>query len=206
MIQEGRKIKMKRNKWTVAAGTMLLFLILTGCGAAEGDWQAAPEAENQGPGAESAMPEAPSGETDRDSAFALALENAGVPEGDAYNVKVEQDKEHEISIWQVEFETDYGDYDYEIAVADGRIVGADYEVDEEWLASLGGSPADEDEAKTIVAGKAGGAAAEEVQIWQESDDGQARFEGELYCDGMKYEFEMDAQTGIIFDWNADMRE
>ena len=106
----------------------------------------------------------------------------------------------------MEFETDYGDYDYEIAVADGRIVGADYEVDEEWLASLGGSPADEDEAKTIVAGKAGGAAAEEVQIWQESDDGQARFEGELYWDGMKYEFEMDAQTGIIFDWNADMRE
>ena len=93
---------MKRNKWTVAAGTMLFSLILTGCGAAEGDRQAAPEAENQGPGAESAMPEAPSGETDRDSAFALALENAGVPEGDAYNVKVEQDKEHEISIWQVD--------------------------------------------------------------------------------------------------------
>ena len=57
-----------------------------------------------------------------------------------------------------------------------------------------------------MAGKAGGASAEEVQIWQESDDGQARFEGELYWDGMKYEFEMDAQTGIIFDWNADMRE
>ena len=84
---------MKRNKWTVSAGTMLFFLILTGYGAAEGDRQAAPEAENQGPGAESAMPEAPSGETDRDSAFALALENAGVPEGDAYNVKVEQDKD-----------------------------------------------------------------------------------------------------------------
>ena len=139
-------------------------------------------------------------------AFALALENAEVPEDDAYNVKVEKDRENDISIWQVEFETDYGDYEYEIASADGRIVGADYEVDEEWLDSLGGSPVDEDGARSIAAGKAGGASADEVQIWQESDDGRSRFEGELFWNGIKYEFELDAQTGIIFDWNADMRE
>ncbi len=125
---------------------------------------------------------------------------------DAYNVKVEKDRENDISIWQVEFETDYGDYEYEIASADGRIVGADYEVDEEWLDSLGGSPVDEDGARSIAAGKAGGASADEVQIWQESDDGRSRFEGELFWNGIKYEFELDAQTGIIFDWNADMRE
>ena len=47
---------------------------------------------------------------------------------------------------------------------------------------------------------------DEVQIWQESDDGRSRFEGELFWNGIKYEFELDAQTGIIFDWNADMRE
>ena len=96
------------------------------------------------------------GEIDRDGAFALALENAEVPEDDAYNVKVEKDRENDISIWQVEFETDYGDYEYEIASADGRIVGADYEVDEEWLDSLGGSPVDEDGARSIAAGKAAG--------------------------------------------------
>lgn len=149
---------------------------------------------------------ASAGEIDRDGAFALALENAEVPEDDAYNVKVEKDRENDISIWQVEFETDYGDYEYEIASADGRIVGADYEVDEEWLDSLGGSPVDEDGARSIAAGKAGGASVDEVQIWQESDDGRSRFEGELFWNGIKYEFELDAQTGIIFDWNADMRE
>ena len=47
---------------------------------------------------------------------------------------------------------------------------------------------------------------ENLQIWQESDDGRSRFEGELFWNGIKYEFELDAQTGIIFDWNADMRE
>lgn len=48
--------------------------------------------------------------------------------GDAYNIKVESDRENDISIYQVEFETDYGDYDFEIAVTGGAIVGADYEV------------------------------------------------------------------------------
>lgn len=163
-----------------------------------------PAEESQASGEQAAAETA--GEIDRDTAFALALENAGVPEEDAYNVKVERDREHDIAVWQVEFETDYGDYEYEIAVGDGRIIGADYEVEEEWLDSLGGAPADEEEAKSIVAGKAGGASADEVQIRQESDHGRILFEGELYWDGIKYEFELDAQTGIIFDWNADMRE
>ena len=43
-------------------------------------------------------------------------------------------------------------------------------------------------------------------MWEESDDGRGRFEGELYHDGIKYEFEFDPKTGIIFDWNADLRE
>ena len=119
---------------------------------------------------------------------------------------MEPDRENDISIWQVEFETDYGDYDFEIAVDGGRIIGADYEVDEEWLDFLGGSPVDEDGARAAVAGKVDGASADEVQVWEESDDGRVRYEGELYHDGIKYEFELDGQTGILFDWNADMRE
>ena len=170
--------------------------------------QAGPAAETPTSGAqtEAETGAASSGEIGSEAAFAIALENAGVPEGDAYNVKVEPDRENDISIWQVEFETDYGDYDFEIAVDGGRIIGADYEVDEEWLDFLGGSPVDEDGARAAVAGKVDGASADEVQVWEESDDGRVRYEGELYHDGIKYEFELDGQTGILFDWNADMRE
>ena len=102
--------------------------------------------------------------------------------------------------------TDYGDYDFEVAIADGRIVGADYEVDEEWLDALGGSPVTAEEAASIVAGKIPGASAADVDIWEESGDGRGRYEGELFLDGMKYEFEIDPQTGRIFDWNADLRD
>ena len=143
--------------------------------------------------------------TDRDGALAIALENAGVDEQDIYNVKVEQDRDNGIPIYDIEFETDYGDYDFEVAIADGRIVGADYEVDEEWLDTLGGSPVDQDGVRQLVAAKVPGASAQDVQVREEGGDGRGRYEGELYHDSMKYEFEVDPRTGRIFDWAADWR-
>ena len=106
----------------------------------------------------------------------------------------------------IEFETDYGDYDFEVAVADGRIVGADYEVDEEYLDALGGDAISLEDAQVLVSGKVPGSDAGDVRVWEENEDGRGRFEGELYFDGMKYEFEIDPATGRIFDWNADLRD
>ncbi|HIU67079.1 MAG TPA: PepSY domain-containing protein [Candidatus Caccomorpha excrementavium] len=142
---------------------------------------------------------------DRDAALAIAMENAGVTENDIYNVKVERDRTDGISVFDIEFETDYGDYDFEVAVSDGTIVGADYEVNEEWLGRLGGSPVTMEEAKSIIQDKVPGASADDIRIWEERDDGRVRYEGELFHDEMKYEFEIDPETGIIFDWNADLR-
>ena len=79
-------------------------------------------------------------------------------------------------------------------------------VDEEWLDALGGSPVTAEEAASIVAGKIPGASAADVDIWEESGDGRGRYEGDLFLDGMKYEFEIDPQTGRIIDWNADLRD
>ena len=145
-------------------------------------------------------------EIDQDAALALAMEKAGVPEKDTYNVKVERDRENDIPIFQVEFETEYGNYDFEIAITGGKIIGADYEVDEEWLDRLGGSPVTLEEAKQVVQSKVSGSSTENIRMWEESDDGRGRFEGELYHDGIKYEFEIDPKTGVIFDWNADLRD
>lgn len=203
----------------------LLLACLTGCGGQAGG--AAPggtaPSGGQTPPA-SSVPETPAGqgqtpavssapegevaagEISREEALAIALANAGVPEGDAYNVKNETDSDNGIPLYDIEFETDYGDYDFEVAIADGRIVGADYEVDEEWLDALGGSPVTAEEAASIVAGKVSGASAADVDIWEESGDGRGRYEGDLFLDGMKYEFEIDPQTGKIFDWNADLRD
>ena len=146
------------------------------------------------------------GEVSREEALAIAYANASVPEADAYNVKAERDEEGGIPIWDIEFETEYGDYDFEVAVSGGRIVGADYEVDDEWLDRLGGSPVTAEEAKALLAGKAPGASAGDIALREERSDGRTRYEGEFYGDGIKYEFELDAATGVIYDWNADLRE
>ena len=185
----------------------LLLACLTGCGGQAGDTAPGGTAPSGGqtPPASSA-PETPAGEISREEALAIALANAGVPEGDAYNVKNETDSDNGIPLYDIEFETDYGDYDFEVAIADGRIVGADYEVDEEWLDALGGSPVTAEEAASIVAGKVSGASAADVSVWEESGDGRGRYEGELFLDGMKYEFELDPRTGRIFDWTADLRD
>ena len=199
----------------LAAG--LLLACLAGCGAQQSTigGQAVPASSAlEAPSGQEPAPSpssAPnggtsSGEISREEALAIALDNAGVPEGDAYNIKNETDRDHGIPIYDIEFETEYGDYDFEIAIDGGRIVGADYEVDEEWLNTLSGSPVSMEEATEIVAGKVPGSSAADVTIWEESGDGRGRYEGELFFDGMKFEFEIDPQTGRIFDWNADLRD
>ena len=147
-----------------------------------------------------------SGEISGDEALAIALDNASVPEPNAYNVKVERDGDNGIPIWDIEFETEYGDYDFEVAISGGRIVGADYEVDDEWLDRLSrhtGSPLTAEQAQDAVAAKAPDA--QSFRLWQEESDGRLRYEGEAYGDDIKYEFELDAATGVIYDWNADLR-
>ena len=199
----------------LAAG--LLLACLAGCGAQQSTigGQAVPASSAlEAPSGQEPAPSpssAPnggtsSGEISREEALAIALDNAGVPEGDAYNIKNETDRDHGIPIYDIEFETEYGDYDFDIAIDGGRIVGADYEVDEEWLDALGGSQVSLEEAAAVAAGKVPGSSAADVTIWEESGDGRGRYEGELSFDGMKFEFEIDPQTGLIFDWNADLRD
>ena len=182
----------------------LLLIILAGCGGQTGTGpdpggqagapgSSAPAASGEqalNPNTPAGIPgEAGSEEISREDALAIALDNAGVAEDDAYNIKNERDGDSGIPIYDIEFETDYGDYD----------------VDEEWLDTLGDSPVSLEEAALLVQSKVPGSHAEDVEIWEESGDGRSRYEGELFFDGMKYEFEIDPRTGIIFDWNADLR-
>lgn len=116
----------------LAAG--LLLACLAGCGAQQSTigGQAVPASSAlEAPSGQEPAPSpssAPnggtsSGEVSREEALAIALDNAGVPEGDAYNIKNETDRDHGIPIYDIEFETEYGDYDFEIAIDGGRIVG-----------------------------------------------------------------------------------
>lgn len=60
-------------------------------------------------------------EISRDDALSIALENADVPSDDVFNVKTEQDGDNGIPVYDIEFETEYGDFDFEIDGSTGRI-------------------------------------------------------------------------------------
>lgn len=222
------------GNWKKTAAALLLLAMLSGCtttspssvedgtavGGTPSQQQAGQESSSQSQAPESAVSVAPeqqevpsdssasqtSGEIDQDKALSIAMENASVPEDDAYNIKVERDGDSSIPIYDIEFETDYGDYDFEVAIDDGRIVGADYEINEEWLSRLGGSQVSQEDAKVIAASKIPGSSREDIRIQEEGDDGRTRYEGWCQFDNMEYEFEMDPETGIIFDWNADLQD
>lgn len=196
---------MKRKEWLILSGAALV-LLFSGCQrAAFRPWEDTASRYGSAPAGEDTASQYGSAPVDGEAALSLALENAGVLAEDAYNVKTERGTESGIPIFQVEFETDWGDYSFEIAAASGRIIGADYEVDEEWLGRLGGSPAGIEEAKRIVQEKVPGADASEIVLFEEDEDGRGRYEGRLFHDGIQYEFEIDPATGRIFDWNADLQ-
>ena len=192
---------------TALAAAVLAACALTACASPGRTARTPAPAAPPAPSAQNSQEAPPSGEISRDEALAIALANASVPEADAYNVKAERDEEGGIPIWDIEFETEYGDYDFEVAISGGRIIGADYEVDDEWLDRLSrhtGSPLTAEQAQDAVAAKAPDA--QTFRLWQEESDGRLRYEGEAYGDDIKYEFELDAATGVIYDWNADLRE
>ncbi len=176
------------------------------------DGGARPDASAASSGGQTAAPSdhsaAPSGGQGKESGIGEqeALDNAGVPSSDASRVKIERDRDNSIPLYDIEFETGYGDYDFQVAMDGGAIVGADYEVDEEHLAALPENPISLEQAAALVQEKVPGSSASDVRLWEEGDDGRTRYEGDLLYGGIKYEFEIDPRTGRIFDWNADLRD
>lgn len=183
--------------------SLFLFALFAGAVLCAGCGEAAQPAARPAPLAEAP---APAGRpVSGEEALAIALANAGVPESRAQVRKLERDGDSGIPIYDIEFETPYGDYDFEIAIETGTIVGADYEVQEEWVRRQPARPVSPEEAKAIVQSKVPGLPADAIRIRRESGDGYGRYEGRAAFRGTVYEFEMDPGTGLIFDWTADLR-
>ena len=104
-------------------------------------------------------------------------------------------------MWSVEFDTHYGDYDFSVSRGNGRILDADYEVDDEWVQAKPSRHVTSSTVRDIVQGRVPGARASDIRVVREDES----FEGHLFHHDIKYEFEVDARTGIITDWNADLR-
>lgn len=142
------------------------------------------------------------GTVDESKAKSIALKDAGVSESDTSYLKVKPDYDDGVQVYEVEFYAGGTEYDYEIEAATGKIRSKDYDA-EGYTPEQTGSAKTESEIQAIALAKVPGATAEHIRLKQDYDDGRALYEGQIIYDGMEYEFEIDAYSGAILEWDAE---
>lgn len=153
-----------------------------------------------------------------DRAMEIALQHAEVSEEKVLFSKVEKDWDDGRLSYEVEFLTEEGkEYDYEIAAADGRVLSYDYDAEaygdrersrkqDRGAASVAKEDLisrDEARKKALDHAKLSADDVEFVLIESDWDDGRLVYEGKFYYDRMEYEFEMDASTGKILEFDVE---
>ena len=138
-----------------------------------------------------------------EQAKAIALKDAGLTESQVTFVRAKQDYDDGRLEYEVEFYKDNVEYDYEIDAATGKILSRDYDA-EGYTAPQTGSAMSMDSAKELVLAKVPGATTNNIVKFKlDYDDGRQLYEGEIFYNGLEYEFEMDAVTGTIYEWEVD---
>lgn len=142
-----------------------------------------------------------SGEITEEEAKTIAYENAGVKAKDITNVQVKKDMDDGVVIYEVEFFTATKKYEYDIKASDGKVLRLENEtIKTSQTGNANQKQITEDEAKKIALKKVSGATQDDIRIKLDNDDGRVQYEGEIIYDGTEYEFDIDAYTGEILNW------
>lgn len=109
-------------------------------------------------------------------------------------------------VYDVEFFTPGGkEYDYEIDAYTGAVISYDY--DAEYVYPQGGSGSGSitaEQARQIALGRVPGATAADIREFEtDYDDGALKYEGKIIYNGMEYEFEIDAYSGLVREWSVE---
>ena len=174
---------------------------------------------------------AASGQISEDEAKRIALEDAGITEitsdelneignrgesveGYTISVSVQFDYDDGVPVYDVEFTDVPGtngtvtEYDYEIDAATGAIRSMDHDAERVsytagTIYSGSANCKTEDEIRAIALAKVPGATDSDITLYLDEDDGRLQYEGRIIYQNMKYEFEIDAYSGAIRDWDAE---
>lgn len=158
---------------------------------------------NSTPKAESSRASGTTGLITEEEAANIAKEHAQVTDCTMLPVKLDRDDGRQV--YDVEFFTADGkEYDYEIDAATGEVLSYDYDAERQAAAASGTASITEAEAKALVLAQVPGATeADLLEFKTDYDDGRLEYEGELFYDGMKYEFTVDGYSGTIREWESE---
>lgn len=144
------------------------------------------------------------GAVDEAKAQEIALTHAGVKAADATITKSKLDYDDGRQVYEIEWYANGAKYDYEIAVATGEIVNSGYEA--KTVVGTGSSATvSEATAKQTALARVSGATEKDIYEWKlDYDDGRPEYEGKIIYGGTEYEFTIDATSGTVTEWDAEV--
>ena len=148
----------------------------------------------------------PATKISRDQALQIALEDAGLTQDQIHDLEVELDNDGGALHFDVDFEVNDKDYDYEIDAEDGKILKKQVPKKETATTSASSSSSSSSskqlsrtEARDIVLKHAGLSISQvrDLEVELDKDGGKAHYDVDFDADGYEYDYEVDAQTGKI---------
>ena len=158
-------------------------------------------------------PSSQTGDITQDQALEIAKKDAGVTNSKIFNLEVKLDYDNGIKVYEIEFDTAEMEYEYDIAVSDGRIVDKKSEMQDNvnTTAKPTKTPTSptgditQDQAIKIARKDAGvpTGTVYDLEIKLDSDDGIRLYDIE-FCDGInEYEYEISTSDGSILKKEYD---
>lgn len=144
-------------------------------------------------------------------AKSIALGHASLAETAVFDLDCELDYEYGRMVYEVDFDANGAEYEYEIDAKSGDILL--FEIERNGTKQQGGSMTQEsagyigaEKAKSIALSNAGLTAASVTGLISEldSDDGTAVYEVEFMYGGYEYEYKIDAKSGTILKSDKEL--
>lgn len=211
---------MKRTLISILCITSLIFL-LSGCGSQAGtSGQDSTEVRpKESVTAEAATQAAAAGDTKADNssliseeeAKAIALKDAGIKESEVTNIRVKLEKDDGVQEYEVDFYAGNKEYDYDINASTGEIISKDMDIDDDFQNNSSSGTSNqpsvtEEEAKKIALAKVPEATEKDLRMHLDYEDGKQVYEGSIVYGGMEYDFEIDANSGTILEWEQEKED
>ena len=146
-----------------------------------------------------------------DAALQAALEAAGVSESDASRLRISKDRDDGRVVYEIRFDVDQTEYDYDVLASDGQILSSDVELrnddrdddDDRNRGSNADVAISREEAIDIALAKVSGATESDIRIELDHDDGRCKYEGDIIYERVEYDFEIDANSGDVLEWSEE---
>lgn len=135
-----------------------------------------------------------SGSVDRAGAENIALRDANLSENDVSRLRTEMDRDHGLVVYEIEFNSDDSEYEYEINGNDGVILKASW--------SLRGRISGDRDARLSdaevenIAMDILGEDVERLSVWEDFDDGRYWYEAKAIIGDYAYEIDISG-TGVV---------